>query len=281
MSALDDELDAELRRLFGDERLAVQPKSDAPQAIVAAAQRIRRRRAVLTAAGGVTVAAVLVASALTFGPFRAQNGVAALSSNTLQTGAANQTTSGPSTSAPSTAPTSTAVVPPPIPTGNLTGVGAETPPTKPSKSLTSTPRPSTEFVSAGPELRADGFGMLKLGMTEVEASALGITLKKTNTSGQCVFYGISGNGVPASGSVAISGTYGLVIVEPGTPAHTPEGVGKGSSKEDVLQKYPEAVSNGSGTSASAGPGSTYRFDVDAANVVQAVKLYSVKQDCAG
>jgi hypothetical protein len=280
LSALDDELDAELRRLFGDERLAVQPKSDAPQAIVAGARRIRRRRAVLTAAGGVTVAAVLVASALTFGPFRAQNGVAALSSNTLQTGAASQTTSGPSTSAPSGAPTST-VVPPPIPTGDLTGVGAETPPTKPSKSLTSTPRPRTEFVSAGPELRADGFGKLKLGMTEVEASALGITLKKTNTSGQCVFYGISGNGVPASGSVAISGTYGLVIVEPGTPAHTPEGVGKGSSKEDVLQKYPEAVSNGSGTSASAGPESTYRFDVDTANVVQAVKLYSVKQDCAG
>jgi hypothetical protein len=71
LSALDDELDAELRRLFGDERLAVQPKSDAPQAIVAAAQRIRRRRAVLTAACGVTVAAVLVAGAVTFGPFRA------------------------------------------------------------------------------------------------------------------------------------------------------------------------------------------------------------------
>lgn len=229
----------------------------------------------------MTVAAVLVAGGLTFGPLRAQNGVAALSTNALVTGASSRAGSGPSTSAPSTAPTSTVDVAPPIPTANLPGAGAETPPKKPTKSPTSGPRPSSEFVSAGPELRADGFGKLKLGMTEAEASAQGITLQKTAVSGQCVFYGISGNGVPASGSVAISNTYGLVIIEPSTPAHTPEGVGKGSSKDDVLQKYSETVSNAAATSASAGPESTYRFHVDTANVVQTVALYSVKQDCAG
>jgi hypothetical protein len=282
VSGLDDELDAELRRLFGDERLDMRPKSDAPQAIVAGVQRIRRRRrAVRTAAGSVAVAALLVAGGLTFGPFRAQNGVAALPTNALATGASTPAGSGPSASAPSTAPTSTVDVVPPIPTANLPGVGTETPPKKPTKSPTSSPRSSTNFVSAGPELRADGFGKLKLGMTETEASAQGIRLQKISDSGQCVFYGISGNGVPASGSVAISNTYGLVIIEPSTPAHTPEGVGKGSSKDDVLRKYAETVSNAAATSASAGPESTYRFDVDTANMVQAVALYSVKQDCTG
>ncbi|MFD2397755.1 hypothetical protein ACFSVJ_14720 [Prauserella oleivorans] len=41
----DDAVGAELRRLFGDERLDVRPAPDADRAIVSGARRRRRRRA--------------------------------------------------------------------------------------------------------------------------------------------------------------------------------------------------------------------------------------------
>lgn len=284
MSALDDELDAELRRLFGDERLAVPAKADAPQAVVAAARRIRRKRAVMTSVTGAAMAVLLVAGGLTLGPFRTQDDVAALSSKTLETGTASEALSGPSSSvAPSSLSTTVYAAPPPSPPQAVTTVrgNEETPPRKvvPNKPIPTSS--ASKFVSAGPQLGPDGFGKLKLGMTEQAASSQGVTLLKTDSTDACAYYEITGAGVPSAVTAAISNSHGLVTIEPSSAAHTPEGIGTGSTKDEVLKKYPATVDNSSGTFSPAGKESTYQFDFDAGGQVQRVILDSVNQDCAG
>jgi hypothetical protein len=276
LSALDDELDAELRRLFGDERLAVQAKAGAPQAIAAGARRIRRRRALLTSAAGVTMAAVVVVGGLALGPFHSRDDAAALSSKTLETAS-----SGPSPSVPPSTPPTTAYPAPPLQTAHLPGRDDETPPRKTPSPKSSAMSVPTTLVPAGPELGPDSYGKLKLGMTEEAAAAQDLTLVKTDTTDTCVYYDITGVGIPSAVSAAMSHSLGLVMIVPGVVAHTPEGIGPGSTKDDVLKQYPATVDNGSGTFSPTGKGSTYQFDFDPKGQVQRVILNSANQDCAG
>lgn len=281
MSASDDELDAELRRLFGDERLALQARADAPRAIVAGARRIRRKRAVTTAVAGAAVASLLVVGGLTLGPFRTQQDVAALSSGTLETGAATSSADGPLSSAPSPAVPTTPSTSPPLSSTSVGSRGdAETPPKKPTPKSPVPPSPPA-MVTAGPLLGPDGFGQLKLGMTEQDASAKDVTLVKTSNNDACVYYEISGTGVPLATTAWISNAHGLVMIMPRGSVHTPEGIGFGSTRDDVMKRYPATVANNSGTFSPASQASTYHFGFDDKGLLDSVMLTSASQDCSG
>ncbi|WNV91524.1 hypothetical protein [Umezawaea sp. Da 62-37] len=58
------DLDDELRRLFRDERLDIQVKPGADQAVVTGARKARRKRVVLAGAGGTFAVAALVAGSI-------------------------------------------------------------------------------------------------------------------------------------------------------------------------------------------------------------------------
>ncbi|PRY45992.1 hypothetical protein [Umezawaea tangerina] len=58
------DLDDELRRLFRDERLDIQVRSGADQAVVTGARRVRRKRMMLASAGGTFAVAALVAGGI-------------------------------------------------------------------------------------------------------------------------------------------------------------------------------------------------------------------------
>ncbi|MET1076288.1 MAG: hypothetical protein ABWY11_26835, partial [Umezawaea sp.] len=58
------DLDDELRRLFRDERLDIQVKPGADQAVVTGARKVRRKRMMLASAGGTFAVAALVAGGI-------------------------------------------------------------------------------------------------------------------------------------------------------------------------------------------------------------------------
>lgn len=285
MSALDDELDAELRRLFGDERLAVQPKISAPEAIVAGARRIRRRRTAMMSAGGAVVAVVLVGGSLTFGPFRSQDNVAAMTPSTLETGEPQQTAAGTAIPAPSSETPqagealSSTSTPRGVPDSDRTPTSLN-PPVKTSGSAV---KPEPRFITTGPLLSGAGFGNLKLDIFVDNTAQADVILTPTPTSTACTGYNFSGDGVPGTGfAAAASSEYGggnVVMIVPSGPVHTPEGIGKGSTKDDVKQVYAGAGENESGLYAPASATSVYRFAVDGANVVQAIRLEKTNNDC--
>lgn len=291
MSSHDDELDAELRRLFADERLGLQPEAGAPEAIVAGARRIRRRRTALTSAGGVTMTVLVVAGVMTVSGLHphAKTVVAGGNVTPAGSGAAVPTftlvpppdTS--STTAGATRAPGVTLVPPPVESR------AQTLPPPPSakSSQTSSDGSSSDTTqpfstTAGPQLDPDGYGNLKLGMTEAEAEAQGVILTRTGGTEACSSYDVSGSGVPSPGAIAISINMGLVVIAPSAPVHTPEGIGEGASKSDVYATYADASENQTtGLSASASPVSTYRFSLDGSETVENVNLNSTDQDCAG
>ena len=279
MSATDDELDAELRRLFGDERLAVRPKADAPEVIVAGARRIKLRRTAMMASSGAVVAVVMVAGSLTFGPFRTQDNVAALSTGAMKTGEPQQTAvltavpDAPAVAPPSMDVTPT-VLPPKGPPANDTRVVS---PKAPPKTTSNPVKTEPKFVSTGPLLEADGFGKLKLGAPVGGPPASDVTLEPAPTSTACAGYNFSGDGVPAAGFAAASNNSVQVIAPSGT-VHTAQGIGTGSTTGDIRQKYAGAVESGSGFYAPAGPTSVYRFTLDG-DVVQSIQLEMTNNDC--
>jgi hypothetical protein len=290
LSSRDDELDAELRRLFADERLGLRPAAGAPQAIVAGARRIRRRRTVLTSAGGVTMTVLVVAGVMTVSGLHphAKTVVAGGSVTPAASGAVVPTfTLVPPPDTSPTAPGATrapgvTLVPPPVESRAQT-----LPPPSSNPGQTSSDGASADTTQAfstteGPQLDADGYGNLKLGMTEAEAQAQGVVLTKTGGTDVCSSYDVSGSGVPSPGAIAISVNKGLVVIAPSAPVHTPEGIGQGASKSDVYATYTDASENQTtGLSASASPVSTYRFSLDDSELVENVNLNSTDQDCAG
>jgi hypothetical protein len=288
LSALEDELDAELRRLFGDERLAVRPKTDAPETIVAGARRIRRRRMAMMSASGVVVAVVLVGGSLTFGPFRSQDNAAAMNTSALKTGALPQTMADSVPPAPTTdSPLPGGESPPPtsVPGSPPSADRPTTTPNAPAKTTPTSGKPAPQFITTGGLISPAGFGNLKLDAYLEGTPPAGVTLTATPTSTACTGYNFSGDGVPGAGFVAASpatpntsGGFAMMIV-PSGPVHTPEGIGKGSTKDDVKQKYAGAGENESGLYAPASTTSIYQFAVDGANVVQAIRLVKTNSDC--
>jgi hypothetical protein len=135
-------------------------------------------------------------------------------------------------------------------------------------------------VTSGPLLAADGFGKLKLGMSEAEVTAQAVTLGEPQAGASCTVYQASGRGIPVSASVVISKAAGLVVVTPEVAAHTAEGIGAGSTKEQVLAAYPAAKDEQGGVVAPVTAAAEYHFTLDDTGVVR-TSLMSVNQDCAG
>ncbi|QKV76979.1 hypothetical protein [Amycolatopsis sp. Hca4] len=271
MNISEDELEQRLRALFADERLDLPPPPDAGTVIVTGARRRRRRRHVVQAVAGVAAAAVAVAGGLTMVRLHTEDGTAAMSA----------AGTGTSVKPPEDLTQGRAPEPstPAAPTGTQSISASAPPQTSPRPSAT--PRPTKlPAVTTGPLLAADGFGKLKLGMSEADVAAQTITLTDAQAGAGCTVYKAEGSGLPASASVVISKTSGLVAVTPDVAVHTAEGIGAGSTKDQVLTVYPAAKEEAGGVVAPAGAAAEYRFRLGETGVVQ-TSLTSVTQDCAG
>jgi hypothetical protein len=270
----EDELEQRLRELFADERLDLPPPPEAGTTIVAGARRRRRRRQGVLAVTGVAAAVVAVSGGLTMVRLHAEDGTAVMSADgsSISVKPPENLTAGrqPQTSIPG--PTSTQDIevsaPPASPTSK-----ASRPPSAQSPS-------KLPPVLSGPLLDPDGFGTIKLGMSETQIAAQGVTLTDAQAGASCTVYTALGGGVPSNATVVVSKAVGLTVVTPDPAAHTAEGVGAGSTKEQVFATYPDAKDESGGIVAPATAAADYHFRLDDSGVVQ-TSLMSVNQDCAG
>ncbi|RJQ90630.1 hypothetical protein [Amycolatopsis panacis] len=277
MTGPEDELDQRLRTLFADERLAVEPADDATSVIVAGVARRRRHRRMLNAAAGVVCVLTIGAGGLVAFQLRTQDtGVAVSAPPAAASGASAAPTSSsapPSTTSKEPEPSSSAVAVPP-PSAEMHSS------LEPSKPGTSKPSPGRTTVPAlsGALVTASGLGAVQLGMSEQQLADKGVTLTQVKESSGCKYYDVTGAGVPAATAVVSSGK-GVVAVKPVGAAHTPEGVGDGSTKDDVAAAYP-GTSEASGALVSpTGDQGTYRFTLSSNGAVQSVEVRTAAQSC--
>ncbi|MFF0144571.1 hypothetical protein ATK36_3248 [Amycolatopsis sulphurea] len=277
MTGPEDELDQRLRTLFADERLAVEPADDATSVIVAGVARRRRHRRMLNAAAGVVCVLTIGAGGLVAFQLRAHDtGVAVSAPPAAASGASAAPTSSsppPSTTSKEPEPSSSAVAVPP-PSAEM---HSSLEPPKPGTSKPSPGRTTVPTLS-GALVTASGLGAVQLGMSEQQLADKGITLTQVKESSGCKYYDVTGAGVPAATAVVSSGK-GVVAVKPVGAAHTPEGVGDGSTKGDVAAAYP-GTSEASGALVSpAGDQGTYRFTLSSNGAVQSVEVRTATQSC--
>ncbi|HEX2131896.1 MAG TPA: hypothetical protein VHH15_10060 [Actinophytocola sp.] len=254
---MDRELDAELRRLFADERLDLPVRADAEVVIVAGARRVRRRRR-LTATAGVLMVAVLVGS-----------GIAV---------AAN----GHRESLPPAEPTTTTTTT--TTTGTTRAPTRETVPSReePPEQTVDPPPPLTDAT-----LTRSGYGPFGLGTSTDDALATRL-LTLLAPGGNCARYTISGGG-----EVVLSDRFGVVEVTVPERVRTPEGLGAGSTVGEVRAAYPWAWDHRDGLSAEVTEGADARYQfvtvevvppagepVPETHVVGRLALVSHANDCA-
>ncbi|MEV0065963.1 MULTISPECIES: hypothetical protein [unclassified Amycolatopsis] len=275
MNVSEDELEQRLRTLFSDDRLGVAPPADAAPAIMAGARRRRQRRKVLMSASGAVCALALVSGGLVVFKFQATTGTADLTASRLTV----PNVSAPPPVAPVTAASPPAAEDPPVAPPVAPSHVSSAPPNRHS------PPPATrgdapDKVTKGPLLTADGLGVLKLGMTEEQLTDSGLTLTQVKESAGCTYYDVAGEGVPAATAV-VSPDAGVVVVKPDGAAHTPEGVGEGSAKEDVTAAYPGTSQASDGLVAPTGDEGAYHFTLADDGSVSSLDVRSVNQTCAG
>lgn len=274
MNISEDELEQRLRALFADERLDLPPPPDAGTTIVAGARRRRRRRQSVLAVTGVAAAVVAVSGGLTVLRLHGEDGTAVMSAD-----GSSISVKPPENLTAGRQPDSS--VPPPTSTQDIQVSAPHTPPTsKASRPPSAQPPSKLPPVLSGPLLGADGFGTIKLGMSETQITAQGVTLSDAQAGGSCTVYTAQGGGVPAAATVVVSKALGLTVVTPAQAAHTAEGIGAGSTKDQVLAAYPAAKDETGGVVAPATSAADYHFRLGDSGVVQ-TSLASVNQDCAG
>lgn len=274
MNISEDELEQRLRELFADERLDLPPPPDAGTAIVAGARRRRRRRHGVLAVTGVAAAVVAVSGGLTMINLHGEDGTAVISAggSSISVKPPENLTAGQQP-APS--------VPGPTGTQDIEGSASTAlPPSSASRPSSSQPSSKDAPALSGPLLGSDGFGTLKLGMSETQIATQGVLLSDARAGAACTVYTARGTGLPSSATVVISKAVGLAVVTPQQVAHTAEGIGAGSTKDQVLAAYPAAKEEAGGITAPARAAAAYRFRLDDSGVVE-TSLVSVNQDCAG
>ncbi|RLK60123.1 hypothetical protein [Actinokineospora cianjurensis] len=139
------------------------------------------------------------------------------------------------TAAVTSAPATTTVEPGPAPTQ------AAVPTTQPKPTAVgSTPTRPQPQAKRGPVIGPDGYGTLKLGMSQREAVATGRILSEPVGGGspECRAHDAPGQ-VEGAGAVGISDQYGVSIIFGYGGAHTPEGIGVGSTSAEVKRAYPD------------------------------------------
>ncbi|MGA6165970.1 hypothetical protein [Amycolatopsis magusensis] len=280
MSAADDELAGQLRRLFDDERLELRPQPDAGQLIVAGAKRRRVRRRRMTVAGGALGVAALVAGgvALTGGGFRHEVPPPVAQPSGLDP----SLQIGPSATVAPVPPPTSPVPPPPAsapPPSQHAGQPSAGAPMSPMR--TDVPAASKPPVP-GPLLGPGGYGKLQLNATMEQASSAGINFTPESSGGLdggCATYYFSGTGVPSGGSVVVSPNRGVVYINPSAAVTTPEGIGTGSTRGQLQATYPKATVGPNGDVVPIGNGYRYRVVVGEASVIEHIYLDDSYQDC--
>ncbi len=276
MNMSDEDVQQKLRDLFSDERLGVRSTLN-PEAIVAGARRRRRRRHLMQTTTGVAAAVVMVGSGLTVFSIHDGDNGAIISADQLSMGAS--ASSGmpgpgvpPSAAPPSGPPSSQAQD---VPTSTAGGG-----PVKPPKTTPATKPPSPGKVTTGPVLTASGFGRLQLGMSEVEAEAAVGPLRAKEVRGDCTYGYAEGPGVPAPTAVSLTEAQGVTVINPANTVHTPEGVGVGSTEDDILAAYPGSSKESGYYTSPAGGVSEYRIFVSNDGVAVSIVLTRVDQSCS-
>ena len=270
------ELDAELRKLFADDRLSLPVSRDAGASVVAGAQRRRRKRMALATTGGVlAMAAIVFAGAMLSGLVHPVHRVSSA-------GPVLSTTAviAPKTTVPATVPAAT-------------------------------PTP-TSAAAAKEILGPYGLGNLQLGMSWQKAIATGELHESAPVlSAGCLRYTVVLEPVPGTtvppappvstatpvpgadpdgaadrvAEVVVSVRDGVVQVIAGPLLETPEGVGVGSTRDDLTEAYPKAAVPPRGGTANVevvkNPMAVYVFDVSGAGTVTSFSLRMAKTDCLG
>ncbi|MEV6897949.1 hypothetical protein [Amycolatopsis sp. NPDC051372] len=276
MNVSDDELEQRLRTLFSDDRLGVAPPADAAPAIMAGARRRRQRRKVLMSASGAVCALALVSGGLVVFKFQATTGAADFTASRLTV----PNVSGPPPVAPVISASPPAAEDPPVAPPVAPSHLSSAPPKRHSPPPAVTRGDAPDKVTKGPLLTADGLGVLKLGMTEEQLAESGLTLTQVKESAGCTYYDVAGAGVLAATAV-VSPDAGVVVVKPDGAAHTPEGVGEGSAKEDVTAAYPGTSQASDELVAPTGDEGAYHFTLADDGSVSSLDVRSVNQTCAG
>lgn len=240
-----DELEAGLQRLFSDDRLSIRPSPAASQAIVAGARRARRRREVALIGGGSAAVALVLVAVVMLAALPRGGDVASVA-----------------------APHPTSVLSP-----------GQQPTMLPQPSM-NPPGPDAFPEQKGAALGPDGYGKLRLGMSfrDLRDNGLLANAKAAPPKG-CVGYSLA-EGEHNIREIIVSEERGLVILT-ANQARTPEGIGLGSTNQEVLSAYPgiPAESGGDKYDVKAGEVAYYRLPIADDGSVGTLMLVSVKNDC--
>jgi hypothetical protein len=122
-------------------------------------------------------------------------------------------------------------------------------------------------------LRPDGWGPLRLGMSRDEVEATGMA--EISGAGACRTVDLE------TGAGRLSGSDELVSLDVPEGVTTPDGIGVGSSRDDVLERYPFAEPATEGMMrVRASPVADYVLTVDRGQVTR-LALWTVGEECAG
>lgn len=228
------DLDDDLRRLFGDDRLDVHPAPDATDAVLRGAHRRRRRRAAISSAFLVVALVGVGLGATQLRTLSHDDPADELLETATST--ASTTSLPPSTSTVVAPGSSGRPVTPPASSG-----GTTTPPgTGTGKPRTTTPSPPPP-----PPAEPGRLGALLLGMSEADALATGALIEPSSPADQenrCKAYAT--RSVPDGDAVVISPARGIVRITRPSTAKTQKNVGVGSTVAEVKAAYGNATQSG-------------------------------------